>query len=360
MSLLKTPLNKTHIESGARMVPFAGWNMPVQYSGIIDEVKAVRNHCGLFDVSHMGRLDIQGSSSSDFLNRTLSVDVIKLRPNRARYGVICNIDGGIIDDCIVYKFDSDHFLLVPNASNKTAVIDWLNQYTANANVSITDITNQQAMIALQGPKGVETLNTQVNSDISLLKMFNFTQESFDGTEIMIARTGYTGEDGVELFVPESKAAHIWNILASNGAKPCGLGSRDLLRLEAGLLLHGNDMDITINPFEAGLEKFVNFDKDDYLAGPALRKIRSDGPDKKLLGLYVNGNRAARPGYALTHENVQVGHITSGTYSPTLDRNIALGYVRTDHIDNNKSLKCDIRGQLTDVEVTELPFYTRNN
>ena len=360
MSLLKTPLNKIHVENGARMVPFAGWDMPVQYSGIIDEVKAVRNNCGLFDVSHMGRLDITGPSSSDFLNRTLSVDVIKLKPNRARYGVICNIYGGIIDDCIVYKFDADHFLLVPNASNKTSVIEWLNQHTTNNNVSITYITNQQAMIALQGPTGIETLNSHVQSDISLLKMFNFSEESFDGTKVMIARTGYTGEDGVEIFVPESKAAHIWNVLVDSGAKPCGLGSRDLLRLEAGLLLHGNDMDITVNPFEAGLEKFVDCDKEEYIAGPALRKISSTGPDKRLVGLLVSGNRAARPGYTLTHENEQVGHITSGTYSPTLDRNIALGYVRTDLIDNHKGIKCDIRGQLTDVEMTKIPFYSRNS
>ena len=358
MTLLKTPLNKTHIESGARMVPFAGWDMPVQYSGIIEEVKAVRNTCGLFDVSHMGRIDIQGSAASDFLNKTLSVDVNKLKPNRAKYGVICNIDGGIIDDCIVYKFDSDHFLLVPNASNKTIVIDWLNQHKPKSNVSMIDITTQHAMIALQGPKGMQTLNDQVQSDMSLLKMFNFTQEAFCGTDVMIARTGYTGEDGVEIFVPESKAAHIWNVLVDSGAKPCGLGSRDLL--EAGLLLHGNDMDITVNPFEAGLEKFVDCDKEEYIAGPALRKISSTGPDKRLVGLLVSGNRAARPGYTLTHENEQVGHITSGTYSPTLDRNIALGYVRTDLIDNHKGIKCDIRGQLTDVEMTKIPFYSRNS
>tara|TARA_B100000029_G_scaffold200098_1_gene198496 strand:+ start:7729 stop:8805 length:1077 start_codon:yes stop_codon:yes gene_type:complete len=358
MTLLKTPLNKTHIESGARMVPFAGWDMPVQYSGIIEEVKAVRNTCGLFDVSHMGRIDIQGSAASDFLNKTLSVDVNKLKPNRAKYGVICNIDGGIIDDCIVYKFDSDHFLLVPNASNKTIVIDWLNQHKPKSNVSMIDITTQHAMIALQGPKGMQTLNDQVQSDMSLLKMFNFTQEAFCGTDVMIARTGYTGEDGVELFVPESKAAHVWNILVDSGAKPCGLGSRDLLRLEAGLLLHGNDMNTKINPFEAGLEKFVNCDKDDYLAGPALRKIRSEGPEKKLVGFYVDGNRAARPGYTINHGATQVGYITSGTYSPTLNRNIALGYVLTELIDNNKNLKCDIRGQFTDIVITKLPFYSR--
>ena len=359
MSLLKTPLNKIHIESGARMVPFAGWDMPVQYSGIIDEVKAVRTNCGLFDVSHMGRLDIHGTCASDFLDRILSVDVIKLRPNRARYGVLCNDDGGIIDDCIVYKFDSDHFLLVPNASNKKSAIDWLNQHIPNSGVTVTDITDQQAMIALQGPKAIAILNNHVPNDISALKMFNFTQESIDGIDLMIARTGYTGEDGVELFVPESKARQIWEIFVEDGAKPCGLGSRDLLRLEAGLLLHGNDMDTTINPFEAGLDRFVYCDKDDYLAGPALREIRSEGPIKKLLGLYIIGNRVARSGYPLMHENRQVGHITSGTYSPTLDRNIALGYVQTDLIDNHKGLKCDIRGQLADVEVTALPFYSRN-
>jgi aminomethyltransferase len=359
MSLFKTPLNEIHIESGARMVPFAGWDMPVQYSGIIDEVKAVRTNCGLFDVSHMGRLDIHGTYASDFLNRILSVDVIKLRPNRARYGVICNDSGGIIDDCIVYKFDLDHFLLVPNASNKKSVIDWLNHHMPNTGVTVTDITDRQAMIALQGPKAIATLNNHVANDISALKMFNFTQELVDGVDVMIARTGYTGEDGVELFAPKSKAPQIWETFVQNGAKPCGLGSRDLLRLEAGLLLHGNDMDITINPFEAGLDRFVYCDKDDYLAGSALRKIRSEGPIKKLLGLYIIGNRVARSGYPLMHENRQVGHITSGTYSPTLDRNIALGYLQTDLIDNHKGLKCDIRGQLADVEVTALPFYSRN-
>jgi len=359
MSLLKTPLNKIHIKSGARMVPFAGWEMPVQYSGIIDEVKSVRSNCGIFDVSHMGRLKITGASATAFLNKILSVDVSKLKTNRARYGVICNDSGGIIDDCIVYKFDAEHFLLVPNASNKKSVIDWLHQLVNDEKITITDITDQQAMIALQGPKAIEIMNIHIGKDISQLKMFEFIEDSINGINLMIARTGYTGEDGVEIFVPESSASKIWETLTNDGAKPCGLGSRDLLRLEAGLLLHGNDIDLTTNPYEAGLGRFVNCDKNDYIAGDALRKIRSEGVNRKLLGLYISGNRVARKGYPLIYKDKDVGCITSGNYSPTLDRNIALGYVQTGLIENNKDLKCDIRGQLANLEVTRLPFYSRN-
>ena len=189
MSLLKTPLNKIHIKSGARMVPFAGWEMPVQYSGIIDEVKSVRSNCGIFDVSHMGRLKITGASATAFLNKILSVDVSKLKTNRARYGVICNDSGGIIDDCIVYKFDAEHFLLVPNASNKKSVIDWLHQLVNDEKITITDITDQQAMIALQGPKAIEIMNIHIGKDISQLKMFEFIEDSINGINLMIARTG---------------------------------------------------------------------------------------------------------------------------------------------------------------------------
>jgi aminomethyltransferase len=358
-TLKQTPLHQTHVDAGGRMVPFAGWDMPVQYSGILDEVRAVRTGTGLFDVSHMGRLFIEGPGAAEFLNRVLSTNVPKLRLGRARYGVICDESGGIIDDCIVYRLGETRYMLVPNASNTAAVSEWIGRWAPAASESTTvDATSELAMVAVQGPSAMEMLQPLVAADLSEMKMFAVIETSINGVTGTIARTGYTGEDGVEFFVPSESVAAIWSKLTDSGAVPCGLGARDVLRLEAGLLLHGNDMDTSVNPYEAGLDRFVNANRDTYVAGPALRKIRDAGPTRKIVGLAVSGRRVVRAGHPIHSGGQQVGSVSSGSFSPTLDRNIALGYVPTALAAEGTPLTVDVRGNEVEVEVASLPFYSR--
>ena len=340
------------------MVPFAGWDMPVQYSSILDEARAVRTSVGLFDVSHMGRVDISGPDAEAFLDSIYSSSVPKLKIGRGRYGVICNEDGGIIDDCILYKFGEDRFRLVPNASNTEAVLDWLDRWNSN-DVSIENTTAETAMIAIQGPKAQAILQELTPHDLSSLKPFNFAESNVSDTPAMIARTGYTGEDGFELMMSADKATSIWDALTERGAMPCGLGARDVLRLEAGLLLHGNDMNTDINPYEAGLDRFVDPDRDNYIVGETLRRIRDDGPERKLVGFTMQGRGGVpRHGYSIMDGSQKIGEVSSGGFSPTLDSNIGMGYVRSQYTSPGTPLTVDIRGRTADIKVVTLPFYSR--
>ncbi len=355
----QTPLHQAHVGAGARMVPFAGWDMPVQYTGILDEVRAVRNGVGLFDVSHMGRLFIEGTGAVEFLDRVLSTNVPKLRLGRARYCIVCDEAGGIIDDCIVYRLGENRYMLVPNASNTAVVTDWLGRWAPAVSESITsDVTDRLAMVAIQGPHAISLLQPLVETELTEIRPFAVIETEIVGAPSFIARTGYTGEDGVEFFVPAELVTTIWAALVESGAVPCGLGARDVLRLEAGLLLHGNDMDTSINPYEAGLERFVAADRETYIAGPALRRIRDAGPTRQLIGLNVSGRRVVRGGHPIHADGEQVGLVSSGSYSPTLDMNIALGYVPTALAAEGTRLTVNVRGNEVKVEVVRLPFYCR--
>lgn len=359
--LRKTSLYDTHISLGARIVPFGGWAMPIQYASILQEARAVRAIVGLFDVSHMGRLKIQGRGAAPLLSRVLSVGAISMRPGRARYCLICNEEGGIIDDCIVYRNDEEDFLLVPNAANTAAVTEWLDHWNTKPNtVSITDITAETAMIAVQGPQAIPMLNAITADDISPVLPFNTIRTQIEGTEAMLAHTGYTGEDGFEAIVPAAAAAKIWTTLVEEGAEPCGLGARDVLRLEAGLLLHGNDISVDTNPYEAGLGRFVNPDRRGYIARDALLRARDNGVERKLVGFFMTGRGIARHGHAIHLDGREIGEVTSGGPSPLLDRNIGLGYVPADYSAVGASLQIDIRGRHVDAEITSLPFYTRSD
>lgn len=359
-NLRKTALYDTHVSLGARIVPFGGWAMPIQYESILQEARAVRSKVGLFDVSHMGRMKIQGRGAAPLLSRVLSVGAISMRVGRARYCLICNEEGGIIDDCIVYRNGEKDFLLIPNAANTAAVADWLNRWNTNPDtVSMTNITAETAMIAVQGPQSISMLNKFTAADISSVLPFNIIQTQFDGTDAMLAHTGYTGEDGFELIVPAEDAARIWMLLANNGAASCGLGARDVLRLEAGLLLHGNDMSVDTNPYEAGLDRFVRPDRRGYIARDALLHARDNGVERKLVGFFMTGRGIARHGHSIHADGNKIGEVTSGSPSPLLDRNIGLGYVPADYSAVGTPLKIDIRGRLVDAEVTSLPFYIRS-
>lgn len=359
-ALQETPLHDIHTALATRTAPFAGWDMPLQYSGILNEVKIVRTNAGLFDVSHMGRLEITGPNAADLLETVLSVSASDMRLGRARYNVLCTKDGGIIDDAIVYRRGNEDFLLMPNATNTLTVIDWLaaNSKT-HRRVNIKDVTHQTAMIAHQGPMATDMLQPLTDVDLSTILPFGTVETRVAGTDTLVARTGYTGEDGYELIVSSDVATILWERLMDQGAAPCGLGARDVLRLEAGLLLHGNDMDTSVDPYEAGLERFVDPDRDTYLAGPALRRIRDRGVARKLVGFKMVERGIARHGYPITDGHDIIGSVTSGGPSPTLDMNIGVGYVPTVSTNPGTQIYVEIRGRPVPAVVTELPFYVRN-
>ncbi len=384
---LQTALYRTHLDLGARIVPFGGWDMPVQYSGIINEVRAVRRAAGVFDVSHMGRLYISGPEAAAFLDRMLTGSASGLRVGRARYCLICNEAGGVIDDTILYRLADDRYLLVPNAGNRLAVVAWFRGWidaefagdSSASGVSVEDRTVETALIALQGPNSAAVLDSLCALDggepASSSRPFSgrdgrfrvahgpdvpdgFRDGSEGSIEVFVGRTGYTGEDGFELALDAADAVLVWQSLTDAGALPCGLGARDVLRLEAGLPLHGHEIDSDTSPIEAGLERFVR-SAGDYIGRPVLQRQREQGTERKLVGLKLPGRSAPRAGYAIRFQGQEVGRITSGSYSPTLDSSIAMGYVLMRFTEPGRALEVDLRGRPTRAEVTTLPFYDRS-
>ena len=357
--LLTTPLHRTHVSMRARMVPFSGWDMPVQYATILEEVDTVRQRAGMFDVSHMGRLFVSGTGAGKFVSRVFSSDVTKLRRGRAKYGVTCNEEGGIIDDNIVYRLGEDRYLYVPNAGNREAVSSWLHRWApSDGSVEIDDASDRLAMIAIQGPSAKELFAKVAGDALEKIRPFRIAPVDIDGEAVLVARTGYTGEDGYEIMPSVETVVSIWNSLLKCGIAPCGLASRDLLRLEAAFLLHGNDMDTSVNPYEAGLDKFIDVDRDDYIPGEALRRIRDEGADRKLVGFEMVGRGIARHGYDITDGTNKIGEVTSGSVSFTLDKNIGLGYVPTDFSKLDTKLWIQIRRRSVEAVVRPLPFYSR--
>ena len=358
--LNRTPLHGTHTSLDARMVPFAGWDMPVQYTGILAESRAVRSNAGLFDVSHMGRLDISGPDAPAFLDWIVTHNAANLRQGRARYALICNEEGGIIDDTVYYRVGEDSYLLVCNASNRQHVVPWIHRWIAEKfpRVSVEDRTEATAMIAFQGPATPALLDAAGDIDTSRMRFFSYAEGNVASRPAFVGRTGYTGEDGFELIVEAGDASHVWQTLMDAGATPCGLGARDVLRLEAGLSLHGNDIDTTTTPLEAGLDRFVRLDKE-FVGADVLRRQNEEGPPKRLVGLNVQGRSLARHGYPILHQGTQVGTVTSGTQSPTLDRVVAMGYVLSELAGAGSALQIDIRGRVAEAEVVPVPFYTRD-
>ncbi len=342
------------------MVEFGGWDMPVQYSdGILSEVRAVRSNAGMFDVSHMARFQFVGPEAVAFLDRMLAADVAGLRQGRARYHVICNEQGGIIDDAIVYRVTEDQCLLVANAGNAEAVKEFLIPAAQqNGGVFFADLSEAVAMIAVQGPNAVEIVDRLCPLPASSVRPFRLRRAEVAGIPSRIARTGYTGEDGFEIMPPADRAADLWRALEAEGVVPAGLGARDVLRLEAGLMLHGNDMTIDNNPYEAGLERFTYIDTPGYIAGEALKAIRDAGTPRVIAGFRMVGRGIPRHGLAVIKDGKEVGIVTSGTHSPTLDDNIGMGYVDRDLSNEGTRFEIDVRGRLVEAEVVPLPFYSR--
>ena len=356
-SIRRTPLYDVHAELGARFVPFAGWEMPVRYGSILDEARAVRSGVGLFDVSHMGRIEIAGADAGEALNAVLSVDARELAVGRGRYNLVCDEGGGIVDDCIAYRRGRERFLVVPNASNTDAVLAMLQ--AAGGGVSVRNITAKIAMIACQGPRAQDALQPLADRDLSEIKPFRIRAARVNGARSLIARTGYTGEDGFEIMTPSADAAALWRALMERGAAACGLGARDVLRLEAGLPLHGNDIDTSTNPYEAGLGGFVEPDRDGYAPGAALRRLRDEPPSRRLVGFKMLERGVARQGYPILSEaGRRIGEATSGGPSPTLGANIGMGYLASEFAHPGTRIGVEIRGRAAEAKVVALPFYNR--
>lgn len=359
--LQQTPLYNQHTSLQGKMVPFGGWLMPLQFQGILAETRAVRTRSGIFDVSHMGRITVDGPHAGALLDWIHSNDVGGLAVGRAKYGLLCTATGGIIDDGIVYRLSEEKYMLIANASNTKVVLDWLLHWnqTKYPKAHILDITREKAMVALQGPEAIPMMQELIAFlHPEPIRPFGCKEGEINGRPVLVARTGYTGEDGVELILSEGDAAWLWEILRENGATLCGLGARDVLRLEAALLLHGADMNTDVNPVEAGLERFVKSDKD-FHGRDAVRNAEERGVGRKLIGFQTLGRGAVpRSHHSIKDGSRHVGEVTSGGYSPTLDTNIGLGYVAPECTVPGTRLSVDVRGRSVAVEVVTLPFYSR--
>lgn len=363
MELKKTHIYAYHAEHG-NMVDFGGYAMPVWYEGIIPEHNAVRNSCGMFDTSHMGRVWAEGPDVAKFLDYVVTNDLSGLNEGNGVYSVMCLPTGGIVDDLILYKMGPERFFVVYNAGNREKDFAWLKKNTKGFKVKLTDVSNKVAMIAVQGPKAVEVLGKLSDINVSEVPRFNIASLKVSGIDCLAARTGYTGEDGFEVFVldctleqPE-KALKVWNDLVAAGAKPCGLGARDSTRLEAGLWLYGNDIDESINPVEAGLRWVVKMKKPGYFIGKrALQKIIEEGVKKTLVGVMMEERGIPRHGYEILDGENPIGLVTSGGMSPTLDVGIAMGYVPPEYKELGREVNIRIRKSLVRGKVVKhRPFY----
>jgi aminomethyltransferase len=358
-----TPLAETHRSLGARLIEFGGWLMPVQYTGILEEHRAVRERAGLFDLSHMGELFVEGPDAGAALAAALVSDPPSLAVGRAHYSMICNANGGIIDDLIVYRLAPERFLVVANAGNAHIVSDELAERLEGFGAVLDDRSLATALCAVQGPKSQAILQPVSTVDLAGLRYYAIAEGSVSGIPALVARTGYTGEDGFEVFVEWRRGAELWDALLKAGRRrgliPCGLGARDTLRLEAGMPLYGNELDRDTNPFEAGLGRVVKLDKTaDFVGRAALERVARDGPAKRLVGLVVRGRGIARHGYPVFVGDRRTGVVTSGTQSPTLNVPIAMAYVAPGDAEPGTIVEVEIRSQRVSAEVTALPFYRR--
>ena len=362
-SVHETPLHDRHAALGARMIDFAGWLMPVQYAGIIEEHRAVRERAGLFDLSHMGELFVEGPDAGAALAHALVTNPPALAEGRAHYSMIVAPDGGIIDDLIVYRLGADRFLVVANAGNARTVSDALAERLVGFKAVLDDRSLAMALVAIQGPRSVEITRRITDVDLDALRYYAIVEGSVAGIPGLVARTGYTGEDGFEVLVDSGRALELWDAFSAAGADhglaPIGLGARDTLRLEAGMPLYGNELDRTTNPFEANLGRVVKLDKDvDFVGRAALEKVARDGVARLLVGLVMRGRGIARHGYPVHAGERLTGTVTSGTQSPSLGEAIAMAYVATADAVPGTMVDVEIRGQRVPAEVVALPFYRR--
>ena len=365
LSLLRTPLHEEHVALGGKMVPFAGWEMPIQYpTGIVMEHRAVRGAAGLFDLSHMGEVYLRGPGSGAAADHLVSSDIAGLEVGKARYGLLCNERGTIVDDVIVYRLEPETYLVVVNASNREKDVAHMRRYVPS-NIGFEDASLDTALLAVQGPRAAVVLASVTDLEIreatvESLAPFGVIGGRVGGARATIARTGYTGEDGFEVFLPWDRATGPWSRLLAAGAAlgliPCGLGARDTLRLEARYSLYGNEIDETTDPIEAGLGWTCHLEKD-FVGRDAIAKAKERGPSRRIVGLVVDGG-VARHGFPVVHEGAPIGTVTSGTFGPTVSKNIALAYVPVALAKVGTDLAVRIRERDVPAKVVKTPFYKR--
>jgi len=352
----KTPLYDEHVGLGAKMVEFAGFRMPIQYGGIVDEHRAVRENVGVFDVSHMGEFTVSGDGAPDYLNSVTTNDVSALEPYQAQYSAILNEGGGVIDDLVVYRRATD-YLLVVNAANTARDFEWLSG-RLEGGVRIENVSDAVGQIAVQGPEAERVVAPLADGDVSGLGYYHSMDSGIAGVPCFVSRTGYTGEDGFEIYTEAARAPEIWRAVLESAARPvpCGLGARDTLRLEMAFRLHGSDMDETTTPLEAGLAWIVKMDKGDFVGREALARQKREGLKRRLVGLKTEGRRFPRPGFKVYAGSEETGVVTSGGFSPTLGCGIALAYVAARHAGKGADFSIEIRGERVRAEYVKGPFY----
>jgi aminomethyltransferase len=359
-ALKRTPLHDIHVALKAKIVPFAGYEMPVQYpEGITVEHRAVRERCGMFDVSHMGEVIVRGPDAIRFVSSVTSNDVAALALHQVHYSTLLREDGTIVDDLLVYRYD-DHLMLVINASNREKDIAHLEAHMAGFDCTLTDISDDIALLAIQGPQARDLLQSLTETNLDAIRYYRFDIGTVAGVPCTISRTGYTGEDGFELYFGAASAPEVWGALMATGqVTPCGLGCRDTLRLEAGLCLYGNELDDRTTPLEAGLNWLVKLGKDgDFLGREVLSRQQAEGTDRKLVGFTLDERAIPRHGHGVVYGGVQVGEVASGTMSPTLGIPIGTCYLPTPAAVEGTTFEIDIRGRRVPARVVKLPFYKR--
>jgi aminomethyltransferase len=362
-SLCRTPLYDLILAQGGRLVDFAGWAMPVQFTGLKQEHQAVREAAGMFDISHMGKFQLRGESVLAGLDQLVPSDLSKLQPGQAQYTVLLTPEGGTIDDLIIYSQGevdgAEQVTVIVNAATTDKDKAWLTDHLPTG-ISLHDLSRGQILLAIQGPKALEALQPLASFELVRLNRFGHTVGTLFDQQAFIARTGYTGEDGVEVMLPLKAGRQLWSALLEQGVVPCGLGARDTLRLESAMALYGQDIDEQTSPLEAGLGWLVHWDKTkDFLGREALTQQKLEGVTRRLVGLEMEGRNIARPGYPVLSEGGPVGVVTSGTWSPTLERAIALAYVTTEQAKLGSVLGVEIRGKLCSGRVVKKPFYKRS-
>jgi aminomethyltransferase len=359
------PLRSKHAALGASFTDFGGWEMPVRYSSDLAEHEAVRTKAGLFDISHMGEIFIEGQDAASFLDYALVGSASEIAVGRAKYSLICNEAGGILDDLIVYRLSETSYLVVANASNKDVVFGAFQKRVAGFDTQVRDESDAWVLLAIQGPKSVEILSEITPAPLSDLKYYAISEAEIATVDCLLARTGYTGEDGFEIYIPVAGAEKVFDALMAAGSKfdlmPTGLACRDTLRLEAGMPLYGHEMNENVNPYEAGFGKVVRLDKPgDFVGKAALTEFSKSKPTKVLVGITGEGKRAARADYEIfvNGNSASVGSVTSGALSPTLGYPIAMGYLQSDIAEAGTKVSVDVRGTMLSFEVVKLPFYKR--
>ena len=357
-AMKKTPLNELEKNLGGKMVDFGGWELPVQYSGILEEHEAVRTHAGVFDVSHMGEVIVRGPQALELLQRNTCNDVSKLEDGRIHYNGLLYPTAGFVDDILIYRNADDDYFVVVNASNTDKDFEWLRDNAAGLDVDVQNVSADYAQLALQGPRSEAILQPMTDVSLAPMKYYRFAKGNVDGAPAIVSRTGYTGEDGFEVYVAPEHAPRIMQKMIDAGAKPAGLGARDTLRLEAKMALYGNDIDHTTTPIEADLSWIVKSDKGDYNGRDVIEREKKEGPRRKLAGFEMIDRGIARHGYPIVDGNEEIGVVTSGTMSPSLKKMIGLAYLPLDKTALGTEFLVLIRGKETRARVVQTPFYKR--